>query len=209
MPNTRASITSGDCGKKHANTWEMGKIHKFILQESEQKAREIRIKANEEYSIELAELTMQSMERVNQQKIDEINRIKAYKTIREGQIRSRCAILLAQEKEKIYAEIMKNACEICRSIRLSPKLATDAIELFKKIAATEKMIIYVLEEDRKVIIPLLADSVYTFKPLDLKFLGGIVICNADKTVLVNNSYLERARKIENLAMPLLQKELFN
>ncbi|KAI5184962.1 V-type H+-transporting ATPase subunit E [Nematocida homosporus] len=209
MP-ARAATSSGNnnSNRKHIDVWDVGRMLKFIEQESEQKAHEIRIKANEEYSIEIAELAIQSSERVKQQKSDEMAKIKAEKTIAEGKLRSNAILTLSSAKEKVCSQIMKEVCGLLSNRSLSKKLATAAISKFKTILPDEHMVIYVPEKDKALLSSLLSPSEFTFEPMHPNLLGGIVIRNTSRTVLINSSFLERAAKIEKRVMPGLQAALF-
>lgn len=191
------------------DVWDMGRMLKFIEQESEQKAHEIRIKANEEYSIEIAEMAVQSAKKINRQKTEEMNQIQLEKVIAEGKLRTNASIALARAKEEALNGIMKKVCEAVANRPLSQKVAQKTISQFKQILPQEKMFVYVMPRDKALAESLLQGCNYAIEPMDKSLFGGMVIRNASRTVLVNNSYLERARKIEILMMPSLRAVLFN
>ncbi|OAG31897.1 V-type H+-transporting ATPase subunit E [Nematocida displodere] len=207
---TRAS-TSSEHGRKHSiEPWDMGRMLKFIEQESEQKAHEIKIKANEEYSIAIAELALESERKINRQKANEMNQIKTERTIAEGKLRSNAALSLAREKEKVFNKVMKEVCLLCANQKLSEKIIKETVEKYTRISPNTQMFIHAQEQD----IPAITAHVkslgvaYSIEPMHKNLLGGIVIRNEEKTILVNNSYLERIRKTEVLVMPVIRQTLF-
>ncbi|KAI5192689.1 V-type H+-transporting ATPase subunit E [Nematocida minor] len=206
---TGKPLTTDHGNRKYAvDGWDMGRMLKFIEQESEQKANEIKIKANEKYAIEVAEMAVKSMKKINQQKTEEIHKIKSEKTIAEGKLRSKASITIAREKEQIINKILNKTIEKCQDQPLTTKLAQDAIGKYRFIFPCGKMIIYVRNQDRKVVESLLSPEEYTIEEMQENLLGGIVIRNEERTVLVNNSYLERIRCAGEKIQPVIQKVLF-
>lgn len=206
---TGKPLMKGHEGRKYAvDGWDMGRMLKFIEQESEQKAQEIRIKANEEYALEVAEAAVKSMEKISQQKAEEIHKIKSEKTIAEGILRAKANITTAKEKEHIVSRILNKAAEKCREQPLTKELAEDAINKYRFIFPSEKMVIYVREQDRGVVASLLKKEEYIVEQMNESLLGGIVIRNQERTVLVNNSYIERIKKTGERIQPMVQKVLF-
>ncbi|KAI5190160.1 V-type H+-transporting ATPase subunit E [Nematocida sp. AWRm77] len=209
MP-ARAATSSEHQARKHSmDAWDMGRMLKFIEQESEQKAHEIRIKANEEYSIEIAEMAVKSARNINLQKKEEISRIQLEKVVAEGKLRLNSSITLSCAKEEALNELMKEVCASVASKSLSVSVAQDTIDQFKRILPNEKMFVYIMEKDRNTAESLLQGSNYVIERMDSALLGGMVIRNATRSVLINNSYLERVKKIETLMMPSLRAVLFN
>jgi V-type H+-transporting ATPase subunit E len=208
MPARAATSSDHHTRRHNMDVWDMGRMLKFIEQESEQKAHEIRIKANEEYSIEIAEMAVQSTKKINSQKAEEMNQIQLEKVIAEGKLRTNASITLARAKEEALNGIMKKVCEAAVNRPLSQTIAQKTIDQFRQILPKEKMFVYVMDGDRALAESLLGGSEYAIEHMDSSLLGGVVIRNASRTVLVNNSYLERARKIEILMMPSLRAVLF-
>ncbi|KAI5170781.1 V-type H+-transporting ATPase subunit E [Nematocida sp. LUAm3] len=207
MP-ARAAASSNSNSKKHLDLWDVGRMIKFIEQEAEQKAHEIEIKAKEQYAIEIAEYTIRNIEKCDKEKSEEMAKIKAEKTIAEGKLRSKATICMAKEKEKACFKLMQQVYKSCENIPLSKSLAKTSINKFQFILPEEKMIIYVKQVDRATIEPFLTGKDYSIHNLDDKLLGGIVIHNQSRTLLINSSYMERARKSEIFSMPEIQRRLF-
>lgn len=203
---------SGGAPKKHKiENWDMGRMLRFIEQESEQKANEIRIKAKEEHSIEIAELAIQNVKKIGLQKKEEIAQIEIEKTVAEGEIRSAAALLLTAEKEKILNNIISRVTDICAGVPLSRRVFEKSVRAYRKILPNDQIVIYVLEEEIPTVTEYLEQSGcrnYTILKMDRAVLGGIVIRNESRTVLINNSYLERIRKAAEMAMPALSALIF-
>lgn len=207
---TGKPLSKGHEGRKYSvDGWDMGRMLKFIEQESEQKAQEIRIKANEEYALEVAEKAVRSLEKINRQKTEEMNKIKSEKIIAEGKLRAKANITIAKEKEKIVRRILIKATENSKGVLLSRELAEEAVKKFKFVNPQERMIIYVRNEDRNILKKILREEEYSVEEMSDSLIGGIVIRNEGRTVLVDNSYLERIRKTVQNIQPIIQKFLFN
>jgi len=208
MPTRTAAPSEHQMKKHNIDVWDMGRMLKFIEQESEQKAHEILVKANEEYAIRIAELAVQSTKKISQQKVEEMNKIRSECIIAEGKLRSNALLTLAAAREKVINRIMEEACRAVSEEPLSEEVAKNTIERFRSILPNEEMFVHVLEKDKAVVEKLLRNAKYTYAKMDSSLLGGIVIHNALRTVLVNNSYIERVRKTETKIMPAIRKALF-
>lgn len=206
---TGKPLTTGLGGRKYAvDGWDMGRMLKFIEQEAEQKAHEIKLKANEEYGLKVAEMAVISTKKVNKQKEKEINKIRSEKTIAEGKLRAKANMAIAKQKEQAMNAILNSATEKCRNQPLSKTLAEDAIKKYRFIFPEKKMIIHVKNSDRKTVESLLSSGEYQIEEMHESLIGGIVIRDEERTVLVNNSYLERLRCTAEKVQPLVQKVIF-
>ncbi|KAH9387265.1 V-type H+-transporting ATPase subunit E [Nematocida major] len=197
-------------GRKYAvDGWDMGRMLKFIEQESEQKAHEIDVQSNEDYGVKVAEMAVESMKRINKQKEEEIEKIRSERVIAEGILRSKAGIAISKQKEQTMNRILNSAMEKCRSIPLRKSLAEDAIRRYRHVCPNEKMFVYVKQSDAHLLKSILKEGEYAVETMGDSLLGGIVIRNEDRTVLINNSYLERIRCIEREAHPIVQRLVFS
>ncbi|KAI5181891.1 V-type H+-transporting ATPase subunit E [Nematocida sp. AWRm80] len=208
MPVRAANASERGARRSNMEVWDMGRMLRFIEQESEQKAHEIRIKANEEYSVDIAELAVQSQKKVEQQKREEIAKIRAEKTIAEGKLRFSASIALSKEKDLAVRKIMTRVAEECKTQPLSESIIKYSVSKFRQILPETEMIIYAMDKDIEIIRSTLSNEKYTLEPMHSTLLGGIVIRDPQRIVLINNSYLERLKETEQKIMPILRKVLF-
>ncbi|KAI5138744.1 V-type H+-transporting ATPase subunit E [Nematocida ausubeli] len=206
---TGKPLTKGLGGRKYAvDGWDMGRMLKFIQQEAEQKAQEIKIKANEDYRLKVSELAVRSVQKINREKEEEMHKIHMERIIAEGKLRAKASLGIAKQKEHTINKIQSTAIERCKSHALTVQLAKETIQKYRFIFSEKKMVVHVKEQDRRVVEELLKGENYKIEALHESMLGGIVIRDEERTVLVNNSYLERIRLAIQKIQPVVQRVVF-
>ncbi|EIJ94679.1 V-type H+-transporting ATPase subunit E [Nematocida parisii] len=206
---TGKPLTKGLGGRKYAvDGWDMGRMLKFIQQEAEQKTQEIKIKANEDYRLRVSELAVTSTQKINKMREEEMHRIQMDKTIAVGKLRAKACLSIAKQKEHTINRILNTAAEKCKNSLLTEKLVKETVEKYRYIFPKKEMIIHIQEKNKSIVKNLLNGEDYRIEPLNEDMLGGIVIRDEERTVLVNNSYLERLRCAGDKVQPIIQKIIF-
>lgn len=213
MPNqaTTSSSRGVESRSRAIDGWDMSRMLKFIEQESEQKAHELKIKANEEYSIEVAELAQKATTKITEDAKKEIARLQTHRVVSEGKMRCEANLLQMKEKEKIAKSIMGAVCEQCASKGVPRGLILSTLRAFQAAAEKSEFVVYVQDKDRDFtqgVLEKKAPGRFEILKMNQDLLGGIVIRDKGKTMLVNNSYLERIKSLEGLLMPMLSKSFF-
>jgi V-type H+-transporting ATPase subunit E len=205
------SAAGGERKSKMVDGWDMSRMLKFIEQDSEEKAHELTVKANEEYSIEVAELTLKETTMINERHRRELAGLQLEKVISEGRMRSEASIRQMREKDAIISSLFCELCERCSKERMGASFIKRSVErLFDLRGREGRPSIYVMDKDRECVEALVASEGWRaeVQRMEESLLGGIVVRDGESRVLVNNSFLRRIKKIEASLMPLVRKALF-
>ncbi|KAG4303177.1 hypothetical protein PCK1_000515 [Pneumocystis canis] len=205
---------------------EMQKLINFIKVEAMEKAREIHIKSNEEFSVEKAKIVHQEMI-----KIDEFYKQKMKKTainqqISKSNIINSARLKLLEEREKVLSEVFKDVVEILSSLSQNE---TRYQELLRVLILQglyqlmeENVIIRGRQSDSTIIEKAINDAVEIFRDethininvmidneyLSSNGLGGVIIFEANKNVSINNTFEERLNLLKIDALPIIRLILF-
>ncbi|KAH7920123.1 ATPase V1/A1 complex subunit E [Leucogyrophana mollusca] len=204
---------------------EMNKMVAFIKQEAMEKAREIKVKADEEFAIEKAKLVKQEQQAIDAQydkkrkgadvaqKIAHSNltnksRLKLLHR-REEQLQelfatARSSILTLAEDEGRYAQFLEGVIVQGYLQLMEPKVTLYAreqdAELVQKAAegAAES---YTQVSGREVTFEIEAT-------LSKDSAGGIKLASGTRRITIDNTLDERLRLLEDRMLPEIRKDLF-
>ncbi|KAG5437726.1 hypothetical protein PCANB_000439 [Pneumocystis canis] len=200
---------------------EMQKLINFIKVEAMEKAREIHIKSNEEFSVEKAKIVHQEMI-----KIDEFYKQKMKKTainqqISKSNIINSTRLKLLEEREKVLSEVFKDVVEILSSLSQNETRYQELLRGLYQLME-ENVIIRGRQSDSTIIEKAINDAVEIFRDethininvmidneyLSSNGLGGVIIFEANKNVSINNTFEERLNLLKIEALPIIRLILF-
>lgn len=199
----------------------------FIEKEAQEKAKEIRLKADEEYEIEKASIVRSETAAIDSAYEQKLKKASLAQQITKSTIGNKTRLRILSEKEKVLDEILEDAEK--GLIELSGKkgeykpvleglieeglyaLMEDEVTLrvreadvaLAKEAAEEAAKKF--EEKAKFAVSIkISDKDY----LDSKLAGGVTIVNKSGKIEVNNTLEERLKILSEEALPGIRLELF-
>lgn len=205
---------------------ELAKMVEFIKREADEKAKEIRIKANEEYEIEKAEIVrseIANIDKLYEQKTkqalmqQQIQKSTAANKTRLHVLDAKAEVLDAvfqdaeaqlrqiSSNEKSYEGLLVNL--ICQSVPLLKNESKILLTVRKADVAVAKSAadkaLKKIEGGDKIEISI-SDTGF----IDADSAGGILASTADRKIVINNSLEERLHLLGQKILPLIRLELF-
>jgi len=206
---------------------ELKKMTAFIRQEALEKAKEIQIKADEEFAIEKSKLVRQESSSIDSSYEKKFKQASMSQQIARSTVsnKSRLKILSARQEllddlfeetrnklgsftkdEKKYGETLKNLILEGMYALSEPKLAVrarkaDYAVVKEAIAAAEKEFKDKTGKDGKVTLD-------ESNPQPEGSAGGISISGTNGRIDINNTFEERLRLLETDALPVIRSILF-
>lgn len=199
----------------------------FIEKEAQEKAKEIRLKADEEYEIEKASIVRSETAAIDSSYEQKLKKASLAQQITKSTIGNKTRLRILATKEEVLNEIFDAAEE-------QLKLFTQNKADYKPLLAglIEEGLLALLEDEvtikvRKADLALAKEAVddaakefaekskITVKVhineddfLDEKLSGGVVVVNKSGKIEVNNTLEERLKLLSEEALPGLRLELF-
>ncbi|KAI0463578.1 V-ATPase V1 sector subunit E [Komagataella kurtzmanii] len=206
---------------------ELKKMEVFIKKEAEEKAKEIRLKADEEYEIEKALIVRSEANAIDSLYDDRFKKASLAQQIKKSTIANKSRLKVLGEKEKILDDILETTQARLKDISkdsaayeevLVGLIEEGVLALFEKVVtvrvrkqdlkvakkAAEKAAIQ-FEEKAKFPVQV-AVSESEFLSDDLA--GGVVLVNEDGRIEVDNTLEERLKLLSSGALPAVRLELF-
>ncbi|MCJ1355713.1 MAG: V-ATPase V1 sector subunit E [Icmadophila ericetorum] len=206
---------------------ELKKMTMFIRQEALEKAKEIQIKADEEFAIEKSKLVRQETSSIDTQYEKRFKQASMSQQIVRSTManKTRLKVLSARqellddlfqrasEKLKGYAEDKSKYQEICKNLILEGLYALNE----------NKVLVRAKKADYEVVKKAMADAEKEYKenmekevkieldeknpqPQDLA--GGVSIVGGNGKIDINNTFDERLKLLETDALPMVRRSLF-
>ncbi|KAI0036402.1 ATPase V1/A1 complex subunit E [Vararia minispora EC-137] len=204
---------------------EMNKMVTFIKQEALEKAREIRVKADEEFAIEKAKLVKQEQAAIDAQYEKKLKGAEIAQKIAQSNLTNKSRLKLLHRREEHLQdlfqtarnEIVKLAKDEARFVQflegvilqgllqlLEPSATVFAREKdvgIAKRAAEGAKARYTEMSEREV-------EVDVEGSLNDDVAGGIVLVSGSKRITLNNTLDERLRLLEDRMLPEIRYDLF-
>ena len=207
---------------------ELAKMVEFIKREAEEKAKEIRIKANEEYEIEKAEIVRSEISKIDKDYEQKTKQASMQEQILRSTNANKTRLHVLSAKAEVLDQVFQEAESELKRISKNEKeyetLLTKLIEQGMPLLKNEnKFLLTVREQDKEVassaaksaIEKLGGDSnvqfsyeVSTAGFIDAESAGGVLISTVDRKIVVNNSLEERLHLLGQKILPLIRLELF-
>lgn len=205
----------------------MKKMESFITKEAEEKAKEIQLKADEEYEIEKASIVRSEINAIDASYQDKFKKASLAQQITKSTIanKTRLKVLATREEalETIFAATQDELKKISNSKDKYKKLLIGLIEEGLFALMEPSVQIKVRKADVSAAKDAAKTAVNNFSKesgftvefkidesdfLDKDLAGGVVIVNGSGKISVNNTLDERLKLLSESALPAIRLEIF-
>lgn len=200
----------------------------FIKQEAVEKAREIRIKADEEFAIEKAKIVREECAAIDASAAARDKQFQMKQQIQASQMsnKSRLEILTARQSllDKIFDDARKRLSELTKDKSKYTKLLEDLIVQGLFIQMETAVSVKARKQDWSVLESVIKPAIDRFQketsysdvtvtidkenPLDESSGGGIIMKGISGKIEVDNTLVERLSLLEDDALPSIRMTLF-
>ena len=206
---------------------ELKKMESFITKEAEEKAKEIQLKADEEYEIEKASIVRSEINAIDAAYQDKFKKASLAQQITKSTIanKTRLKVLATREEalETIFCATQDELKKIAGSKDKYKKLLIGLIEEGLYSLMEPFVVIKVRKADVAVVKDAAKIAVDNFSKqagfsvdfkvdessfLDKDVAGGVVIVNGSGKISVNNTLDERLKLLSESALPAIRLEIF-
>lgn len=206
---------------------ELSKMTAFIKQEAMEKAREIEIKANEEFEIEKSKLVRQETDAIDSQYEKKFKQATMSQQITRSTVanKTRLKVLGARQEllDNIFEEAQKKLAEgakdkgkyqkALKGLLLEGFYALDEPELQvrarkKDYDVVKKAIEEAAKEFKKELRKDIAAKIQEDDPLPEGIAGGVVVISGSGKIDIDNTFEARLRLLEESAAPAVREALF-
>ncbi|KAF5683021.1 v-type proton ATPase subunit E [Fusarium circinatum] len=206
---------------------ELSKMTEFIKQEAMEKAREIEIKANEEFEIEKSKLVRQETDAIDSQYEKKFKQATMSQQITRSTVanKTRLKVLGARQEllDNIFEEAQKKLAEgakdkakyqkALKGLLLEGFYALDEPELQvrarkKDYDVIKKAIEEAAKEFKKELGKEITAKIQEDDPLPEGIAGGVVIISGSGKIDIDNTFEARLRLLEESAAPAVREALF-
>ena len=206
---------------------ELQKMESFIRKEAEEKSREIKLKADEEYEIEKASIVRSEINAIDSLYEAKFKKATLAQQITKSTIANKTRLKILATKEQSLEEILEDAEAELKKIskdkssytkvlsglieeglfalmeeKVSVKGRKQDLELLKEAAKTAKTH---FEETAKFEVEI---NIIESDFLNESSAGGVIIINGTGKIEVNNTLGERLQLLSETALPAVRLELF-
>ncbi|KAF5648411.1 v-type proton ATPase subunit E [Fusarium sp. NRRL 52700] len=206
---------------------ELSKMTAFIKQEAMEKAREIEIKANEEFEIEKSKLVRQETDAIDNQYEKKFKQATMSQQITRSTVanKTRLKVLGARQEllDNIFEEAQKKLAEgakdkgkyqkALKGLLLEGFYALDEPELQvrarkKDYDVVKKAIEEAAKEFKKELGKDITAKIQEDDPLPEGIAGGVVVISGNGKIDIDNTFEARLRLLEESAAPAVREALF-
>lgn len=206
---------------------ELRKMTAFIRQEAMEKAREIEIKANEEFEIEKSKLVRQETDAIDGQYEKKFKQATMSQQITRSTVanKTRLKVLGARQEllDSIFEEATKKLAEGTKDKAKHQKALTGLIlEGFyalnepelqvksrkKDFDLVKKAIEEAAKEYKKEVGSDVAAKIIEDDPLPDSLAGGVIVIGGDGKIEIDNTFETRLKLLEDSAAPAVREALF-
>lgn len=206
---------------------ELRKMKAFIEKEAQEKGKEIRLKADEEYEIEKASIVRSETAAIDSVYEQKLKKASLAQQITKSTISNKTRLRVLSEKEKVLDEIFEEAKKELKNISSKKGeykgLLAGLIEEGLLALMEDEVNVKVREEDVSVAKEAIEDAAKGYKEKskqeikiavdEKEFLpkdssGGVIVVNKLGKIEVNNTLDERLKLLSEEALPGIRLELF-
>ncbi|KAI1329954.1 ATPase, V1/A1 complex, subunit E [Xylariaceae sp. FL0255] len=206
---------------------ELRKMTAFIKQEAIEKAREIEIKANEEFSIEKSKLVRQETDAIDLTYAKKFKQASMTQQITRSTVanKTRLRVLGARQEllDSIFEEAEKKLADAAKD-KGKYKMVVEGLLLEGMYALSEpEVTVKARKADAGVVKDAIKEAEKTYQkeagssckltldesdPLPEGGAGGVVVIGGQGKIEINNTFEERLRLLQSSALPAVRKALF-
>ncbi|TFK97715.1 ATPase V1/A1 complex subunit E [Pterulicium gracile] len=204
---------------------EMNKMVAFIRQEANEKAREIKVKADEEFAIEKAKLVKSEQQAIDAQFEKKRKQTEVSQKIAQSTLTNKSRLKLLQKREELlqglFSEARKSLDELAneegRYVQFMEGVIVQGLLQFMESSAT----VIAREKDGKVAEQAAEAAAKSFKEisgrsvkvdvdasLSNELAGGVKLESGQRRITINNTLDERLRLLEEKMLPEIRADLF-
>ncbi|CUM65961.1 uncharacterized protein PRCAT00003615001 [Priceomyces carsonii] len=206
---------------------ELRKMKAFIEKEAQEKAKEIRLKADEEYEIEKASLVRSETAAIDSAYEQKLKKASLAQQITKSTIGNKTRLRILATKEEVLDEIFDEAEKDLKNIakdksqyqpileglieegllalleeKVTVRVKKSDVDITKEASATAAKY---FEEKTKFSVEVTVDETNF---LDENIAGGVVVANDTGKIEVDNTLEERLKILSEEALPAIRLELF-
>ncbi|SCU91007.1 LADA_0F07580g1_1 [Lachancea dasiensis] len=205
---------------------ELNKMQAFIKKEAEEKSKEIRLKADQEYEIEKTGLVRNETANIDSAMEDKTKKASLKQQITKSTIANKMRLKVLSTREQLLDDIFESAKAELKTIssnkkKYEPVLKAVILESLYRLLEP-KVVVKVREEDRSIvdsvkdeILKEYADK--TGRETDISIsseylkkdaAGGVIASDESGKIVVDNTLEERLTILNQEALPAIRLELF-
>ncbi|AFM98256.1 ATP synthase subunit E [Encephalitozoon hellem] len=174
----------------------------FINHEADEKIKEMKIKATQEYNAEKARIIKEETSRIENGFVMKQKEIEKKRVMAENSLANTYKQKYLGERVKILNEIYKEVLEICSKEPLSPLLIAQCAEKISE----EEFIVYCNKKDKKVVEKECKNV--EIREMVPEGVGGVLLCSKDYSTIVDNSFASRLETIKSTFEAEINKIIF-
>ncbi|KAG1768874.1 ATPase V1 A1 complex subunit E [Suillus placidus] len=204
---------------------EMNKMVAFIKQEALEKAREIKVKADEEFAIEKAKLVKQEQQAIDAQFEKKRKGAEVAQKIAQSNLTNKSRLKLLQRREEQLQELFSIARTSILTFaedegRYSQFLEGAVVQGFLQLMET-RVTLHAREQDADIMQKAgeaAADSYAHISGREVSFelettlskdcAGGVKLVSSSRRITIDNTLDERLRLLEDKMLPEIRRDLF-
>ncbi|KAG7092187.1 hypothetical protein E1B28_008556 [Marasmius oreades] len=204
---------------------ELNKMVAFIKQEALEKAREIRVKADEEFAIEKAKLVKQEQQAIDAQFEKKMKGAEISQKIAQSTLTNKSRLKLLHRREEHLQELFSTAREEVLKLsednsRYVQFLEDVIVQAFLRILENS-IVIYARAKDVDLVKQASVSAAKTYKEISGRevetrvegnlnddLAGGVKLASSTGRITLNNTLDERLRLLEDRMLPEIRNDLF-
>lgn len=205
---------------------ELNKMQAFIRKEAEEKAREIQLKADQEYEIEKTSIVRNEISNIDASFEDKMKKASLKQQITKSTVSNKMRLKVLAAREECLDEVFDKALEGLKKIAgkekdYKPILKSLIFEATLRLLES-KVVVNVTSKDKKLAESLIETITKEYKEktgeaveialseeaLDKKTSGGAIVTNLDGKIVVDNTLESRLGILSQSALPAVRLELF-
>ncbi|KAJ3950940.1 V-ATPase V1 sector subunit E [Colletotrichum tropicale] len=206
---------------------ELRKMTAFIKQEAMEKAREIEIKANEEFAIEKSKLVRQETDAIDTQYEKKFKQAQMSLQITRSTVTNKTRLKVLGARQELLDDIFEDAHKklaaatkdkakyqgILKNLVLEGLYALNEPEVQIRARkadydAVKKAIEEATKEYKKEVGKDAAAKIDESEPLPAESAGGIFIIGGQGKIEINNTFEERLNLLQDTSLPAVRQTLF-
>ncbi|KAG5946607.1 V-ATPase V1 sector subunit E [Claviceps monticola] len=206
---------------------ELRKMTAFIKQEAMEKAREIEIKANEEFEIEKSKLVRQETDAIDTQYDKKFKQATMSQQITRSTVanKTRLKVLGARQEllDSIFEDAQKKLADGAKDKAKYQKILKGLLLEGFYALNEPKMLVQARKKDSDVVNKAIEEAVKEYKkqvgsnveanideanPLPAGSAGGVVIVSGDGKIDINNTFETRLELLKDASAPAVREALF-
>lgn len=197
---------------------EVSKMAEFIKKEAEEKAKEITLKADEEYEAEKSALVRSETAAIDQAYSAKYKQAKLAQQIVKSTVTNKSRLKVLQAKEEIVDKVVqataKQLAELPKDAKKYEKFLAKLLDESAELLKEDKIVVQARKADKSVLEKAIKSSKTETEieisehPLEGEVSGGIIVATEDGKITIDNTIETRLEILVKKSLPLIRLELF-